>query len=66
MQLRNDDTLGAVDDERTLFGHIRDRAKIYILERGLEILMIGIGAVELQLGLERHTVGQTAVQALVD
>src|SRR5690606_36350687 len=36
------------------------------LNDGLEILVLRIGAVELQLGLQGHAVGQTALHALVD
>ena len=36
-----------------LLGHIRDRAEINVLNRGVEVLMVGIRAIKLQFGLQR-------------
>jgi hypothetical protein len=47
-------------------GHVGDLAQVDVLHDGLEILVLWVGAVELQLGLQRHAVGQTALDALVD
>ena len=66
MQLTNDNTLGSVDDEGALWGHVRNLAKENVSYLGREILMIRISTVEFQLGLERHIVGQTAEQALLN
>ena len=66
MQLGNDNTLSAVDDEGAVGGHVRNRAKEHILNERTEILMVGIRAIELQLSLQRHAVGQSALQAFVD
>jgi len=66
MELAHHDALGAVDDECALGRHVGDHTQVNIGYLGGEILMIGIGAIELELGLERHTVGQTAEQALLD
>jgi hypothetical protein len=66
VQLAHDHTLGAVHDERALRGHVRDLAQIDVLHDGLEILVLWIGAVELQLGLQRHAVGKAALDAFVD
>ena len=62
VELRNDDALGTVDHEGALLGHIRNRAEIYILDRGVKILMVGIGAIEFQLRLERDTIGETSLE----
>ena len=66
VQLGYDDTLRTVDDERTLLGHIGNRAQINVLHDGCKILMVRIGAIQLQLGLEGHTVGLAALQTLLD
>ena len=66
VELRYDDALRAVDDKCSPFGHVRYGAQIYVLDRGVEILVLGVRAVELQLGLEGHAVGQTHVQTFVD
>ena len=66
MQLTNDNTLGTVDDEGALRCHVRNLAKENVSYLGREILMIRISTVEFQLGLERHIVGQTAEQALLN
>ena len=66
MQLRNNDTLSSVDDKRTLVGHVRNGAEVHVLDRGSEILMVGVGAIELEFGLQRHTICETTIEALVD
>ena len=66
VELRYDDALRAVDDKCSPFGHVRYGAQINVLDRGVEILMLGVRAVEFQLGLEGHAVGQTHVQTFVD
>jgi hypothetical protein len=66
MQLTNYNALGTVDDEGALRCHVRNLAKENVGNLGREILMVRISTVEFQLGLERHIVGQTAEQALLD
>jgi hypothetical protein len=66
MQLTNYDTLSTIDNEGALRSHIRNLAKINVSYLGGEILMVRISTVEFQLGLERHIVGQTAKQTLLD
>jgi len=65
VKLRDDDALGTIDDKGALLRHIRYRAQVHVLDFGREV-MVGVGAVELELGLERHTVSQADVQTLVD
>ena len=71
VQLRDDDPLGAVDDERAVVGHQRDVAEVDLL-----LLDVADG-LDLRLGvlvpddqpdrhLERHGVGHAALLALVD
>ena len=66
VQLRNDDAFGTVNDERTPFGHIGNRPEIDILNHDVEILVFGIGAGKFEFGFQRHAVGQTAFQTLLD
>ncbi len=66
MQLADHHALGAVHDERALGGHVGDLAQVHVLHDGLEVLVLGIGAVQLQLGLQRHAVGEAALDALID
>ena len=61
-QLRHDNTLGAVDDEGSLFGHQREVAHEHCL--GLDFT--GLVVHELGLYIERSGVGLAAFLALVD
>lgn len=45
VELRNDDALGTVDDERTTFGHIGNRTEIDILHDHAEIFVLVIGTI---------------------
>ena len=65
VQLRNDDALGTVDDKSALVGHVRDGSQIHVLDNGSKVLMVGVGAVELELGLEGDAIGQPTVEALL-
>ena len=71
VHLRNDDALGAVDDERAVVGHQRDVAHVDILL--LDVLhgagaglFIDIEHDQPQLHLERGGIGHAALAALVD
>lgn len=57
MQLGHYDTLGTVDDESSSGSHIGDVPEIYVLDSGIEVLMLSIGAGKTKLRLERDTVG---------
>ncbi len=71
VQLRDDDALGAVDDERAVVGHQRDVAEVDLLlldvadglDPGLGIL---VPHDEPDGDLQRHGVGHAALLALVD
>ena len=65
VQLRNDYALGTIDDKGALLGHIRNRSEIHVLYHGVKILVVGVGTVKFKLGFQRHTVGQTALKALI-
>ncbi len=51
MELRHDNALCAIDHESALLGHVRYSAEIDILNRGVEVLMIRVSAIEFQLRL---------------
>ena len=71
VHLRDDDALGAVDDERAVVGHQRDVAHVDILL--LDVLhgaraglLVDIEHDQPQLHLERRSVGHAALAAFVD
>ena len=66
MKLRHNNTLSTVDNKGALVGHVRDRTKIHILNHSCKILMVRICAIQLQFGLQRHTIGESALQTLLD
>ena len=71
VQLADDDTLGAVDDERAVVGHQRDVAVVDLLLLDVaDGLHAGLGVLvpddETDRHLERHGVGHAAFLALVD
>src|SRR5262249_10504295 len=71
VQLRDDDALGAVDDERAVLGHQRDVAEVDLLLLDVaDGLDAGLGILvpddEADRHLERHGVGHAALLTLVD
>ena len=66
VQLRYDDALGTVEDERTTLGHVGYRAEIDVLHHHTEILVLVVGTVQLQLGLQGHAVRKAALETLLD
>src|SRR5882762_4353962 len=71
VQLRDDDALGAVDDEGAVLGHQRDVAEVDLLlldvADGLDArLGVLVPDHEADRHLERHGVGHAALLALVD
>ena len=66
VQLRYDNAFSAVDHECTLLRHVRNGAEVHILDRGIEIHVVRVGARQLQLRLQGHAVGQTPFQTFVD
>ena len=66
MQLADDHALGTIDDEGAVVRHVRNRTEEDILNHGVEVLMVGVGAVELQPGLQGHGIGESALQTLFD
>src|SRR5699024_942238 len=59
VELRYDDALGTVDDERAARRHVRDGTEIDVLHYRVEILVFRVRTVEFQFGLERYAVGQS-------
>ena len=66
VKLRHDHALGTVDDKSALVGHVGNRSEIHVLYHSGEILVVRVGAIELELGLEGHTVGESALQTFVN
>ena len=71
VQLRHDDALGAVDDERAVVGHQRDVAEVDFLlldvaDRLDARLRVLVPDDEPDRDLQRHGVGHAALLALVD
>ena len=66
MQLRNNNTLGTVDNKRALGRHIRYHTQIYRLLYRLEILILWVITRQFQLGLQRDTVGQASFDTLLN
>ena len=71
VHLRDDDALGAVDDERAVVGHERDVAHVDVLlldvlDGARAGLFVDIEHDEAQLHLERRSKGHAALAALVD
>ena len=66
VQLRHNDPFRPIDDERPPRRHIRNGSEIDILHHRIEILVFRVRTVQLQFGLQRHAIGQTALQTLVD
>src|SRR5258705_2348792 len=65
VQLAHDHTLGTVDDKGTVWSHVWDGSQIHILNNGLEVLVLGVVTAELQFCLQRHSVGKTSFDTLV-
>ena len=66
MQLVDNHTLGSIDHKRTLRRHVGNGAQVHVLDNGFKVLVLGIGAVQLQLGLQRHAVRQATLQTFLN
>ena len=66
VKLVDDDALRSVDHERAARGHVRNGAEVHVLHDGLEVLVLGVGTVEFEFGLQRNAVGQAPLDALFD
>jgi hypothetical protein len=66
VQLGNDNTFGAVNDEGTVVGHVRDGTEVNVLDNSVEVFVIRIGAVQFEFRFERHRVCESSFQALFD
>ena len=67
MQLRDDDALGAVDDEGAAFRHVRHRAEVDLLLDGLDgfFAVFLLLARQAERGLQRDVKGQSLRDALL-
>ena len=71
VHLRDDDPLGAVDDEGALVGHERDVAHVDVLlldvlDRTGSRFLVGLKDDQTQLDLQRRGIGHVALNALFD
>lgn len=65
VQLRDHNTFRSIDDEGSFWSHVRDHPQVNILDDRFKVLVFGIRAVKLQLGLQRDTVGQPPLNAFI-
>src|SRR5690554_5635643 len=66
VQLRNNNPFGTINDEAALICYIGYRTQINILNNSVKVLVLGIGAIQLELSLQRHTVRQAAFYAFLN
>src|SRR5690606_17933210 len=66
VQLGNDNAFGPVDHKGPTGGHIGDGTQIDVLHYGLKVLVLGIGTIEFQTGLQRHAVGKSTFDTFLD
>ena len=66
VELRDDDTLGSVDNKGSLLGHVGNLTEINILNNRGKVLVVRVGTIELKLCFEGHAVGQAMLKTLVD
>ena len=66
VQLRNDNAFSTVDDESTFRSHVRDRTQEHILNHCIKVFVIGVGTIKLQFGFQGNTIGQAALQTVVN
>ena len=64
VQLGHDDTFRTVDDEGSRRSHVGDVAQIDVLDAGVEIFVIRVGAGKAEFRLEGNVVGESAFKAL--
>ncbi len=65
VQLRHDDALGTIDDERASLGHVGNITQEHFLLDGLELFVVGVVANQAEFRFERHRVGQAPVDRFV-
>ena len=66
MQLRDDDTLGSIDNEGAIGRHIRDGTQEHVLNHRGEIHMVRICTFQFQLSLQGYAIRQPALQTFVN
>lgn len=55
----------SVDDEGAVFRHVGDGAEEHVLYYGVEILVVGVGAVEFELGFEGYAVSESVLETFL-
>ena len=66
VQLRNDYALCAVDDKRTVLGHVRYLTEEHVLHHGIKIFVVRVGAIQFELRLQGHAVRKSYFEALLN
>ena len=56
MQLANDNAFSAVDNESTFRSHVRYCTEEDVLDNGIEILMVRVGAIKFEFSFERNAI----------
>ena len=65
VELRNYDALRTVDNECAARCHVGDVTKVNVLDLGVEILMLRVGARKAEFCLQRNTVGQSSLKTFL-
>ena len=66
VQLRHHNTLGTVDDERTVLRHVGNGAQEHVGRHRTEIFMVGVGTVQFHLRLQRYRIGESSFKTLIN
>ena len=66
VKLRNDNSLGAVDDERTCGGHVGDVPEVYVLHAGVKVLVLRVRAGKAEFCLQRNIVCESSLKTLLN
>ena len=66
VQLRNDYALCSINHKCGFLRHIRDRPQEHILNHRIEILVIRVGTIQFQFGLQRNTVSEPPLYTFID
>jgi hypothetical protein len=66
VKLRNDNSLGTVDDKRTCGSHVRDVPKVDVLHAGVKVLVLRVRAGKAEFCLQRNIVGKSSLKTLLN
>ena len=66
VQLRNDNSLSAIDDKGSFRSHIRNRSQIHVLNHRVKVFVIGVCTIKLQFGFQGNTISQSTFQTIIN